>query len=66
MTYFNPLDTFYKSIKGAINEIQTITFRVKGNFGSVVFVLNKDKEESIEYAMQKCDGYFELSLKYCS
>lgn len=62
MIFFNPLDCYYKSIKGAINDKDEITFRVKGNFDSVVFVLNKDGKEHKEYQMQKKEDCFELSL----
>lgn len=42
MSVFNPLDKFHKNIIGAINENQTIKFRVKGNFDSVILFLKKD------------------------
>ena len=42
MVYYNPLDKFYKSKLGAIKEDTKIYFRVKGDFGSVIFVLKKD------------------------
>ena len=44
MCLYNPLDKFYKSITGAIPENEQVTFRVKGNFDSVVLLLKKDGE----------------------
>ena len=38
MCYFNPLDKFYKSQIGAIEANKKTTFRVKGNFDSVLFI----------------------------
>lgn len=65
MQHYNPLDKFYKSQTGAVCENENITFRVKGNFNSVVFVLNKDGEsEQKHYEMIKKDGFFECSLKF--
>jgi glycosidase len=65
MEHFNPLDKFYKSQTGAVREDQEITFRVKGNFNSVVFVLNKDGESEYEYYnLTKKEDYFECSIKF--
>lgn len=58
MTLFNPLDSFYKNIIGSISESEQVTFRVKGNFDSVVFVFKRDGEEEIYYPMQKDDDCF--------
>lgn len=67
MIYYNPLDKFYKSEVGAVCADKMITFRVKGYFNSVVFLLNKDGEkDSNHYPMIKCDDYFECSLQFSS
>ena len=59
MEIFNPLDKFYKSQTGAVREGDMITFRVKGDFNSVVFVLNKDGIDEFEYyQLIKKDGYY--------
>ena len=42
MTYYNSLNKFYKSKLGAVCAEEQVTFRVKGNFGSVVLLLKKD------------------------
>ena len=49
MYNFNPLDKFYKNFIGAVPEGEKITFRVKGDFDSVVFVLKKDGVGEEEY-----------------
>ncbi len=61
--FFNPLDKFYKSIIGAVSTDKEITFRVKGDFNAVVFLLKNDKN-GVEkcFSMQKISDYFELSL----
>ncbi len=60
---YNPLDRFYKSEIGAVCEGRKITFRVKGNFNSVVFILNKDGEDSKTHvSMLKKEDCFECSL----
>lgn len=65
MVYYNPLDKFYKSQIGAVSAEKEITFRVKGDFNSVVFVLNKDGENSSTYhLMVKNRDYFECSIKF--
>ena len=65
MTFFNPLDTFYKSQIGAVCTDKVITFRVKGNFNSVVFVLNKDGESECKYYnLTKKEDCFECSIKF--
>ena len=65
MIHYNPLDKFYKSQTGAVLENEVITFRVKGNFNSVVFVLNKDGDNECKYyELVKKDGYFECSLSF--
>ena len=60
---FNPLDRFFKSIRGAVCLDKEITFRVKGNFNSVVLLLKNDKD-----GLEKCllmenrNGFFEITL----
>ena len=63
MCLYNPLDKFYKSITGAIPENEQVTFRVKGNFDSVVLLLKKDGEYPCFYKMDKNINYFELTIK---
>ncbi len=55
MSFFNPLDKFYKNIPGAVCENQKMKFRVKGNFGSVILLVKKDggNEYSPFYMEQK-------------
>lgn len=60
--YYNPLDKFYKNTIGAICAQKEITFRVKGDFKSVVFVCKKDGENYNYYAMNKSSDFFEISL----
>ena len=62
---YNPIDKFYKSITGAVPEKTKITFRVKGNFDSVVFVLRKDGTDNlIKIEMQKCHDYFYMETEF--
>ncbi len=63
--FFNPLDKFFKSIRGAVCANKEITFRVKGNFDSVVFLLKNDKD-GIEkcFLMDNKKDYFELTLSF--
>ena len=63
MIYFNPLDKFFKNKIGAICADEKTTFRVKGDFGSVVLLLKKDGENDCTfYDMKKCDGFFEFEF----
>ncbi len=63
--FFNPLDKFHKSRIGAVSIGEKITFRVKGDFDSVVFMLRKDySEENQHYDMQKTSEGFSLSLAF--
>ncbi len=65
MTYFNPIDKYYKSHTGAVCADTEITFRVKGNFNSVVFLLKKDGCDYDErYQMQRNGDCFELTVKF--
>ena len=62
---YNPLDKFYKSQTGAVSADKLITFRVKGNFDSVIFVLHKDGENfDSRYSMQKKGDIFELDITF--
>lgn len=73
MHCFNPLDKFYKSHTGAVPENKKITFRVKGNFDSVVLLVQKDGDmidNRIEMLKSgdefSCDVAFEKGLYfYC-
>ncbi len=63
--YYNPLDVYYKSQIGAVCAEKEITFRVKGDFNSVVFVLINDKDNQEKYyQMQRKEGCFELIIKF--
>ena len=63
--HYNPLDNFYKSQIGAVCANKQITFRVKGEFDSVVFVCRKDGENTPSYyQMKKIDNYFELNISF--
>lgn len=59
MIIYDPLDKFYKSVTGAVRAGDEVTFRVKGNFDSVVFVYEKiDGGAEIRIPMAKTDcGY---------
>lgn len=63
MCFYDPLDKFYKSITGAIPADEQVTFRVKGDFDSVVLLLKKDGEYPCFYRMDKKTNFFELTLK---
>ena len=65
MIYFNPLDDFYKSQIGAVCADSKITFRVKGNFNSVVLLLKKDGNIADEvFSLTNKGEYFEINLKF--
>ncbi len=63
MVFFNPLNTYYKNITGPISESEQITFRVKGNFDSVVFVLKRDGESENYIPMQRDEEGFNLTIQ---
>lgn len=64
MAYFNPLDKFYKNQIGAVCAEEKVTFRVKGDFDSVVLLLKKDgSDNDLQFEMQKLTDYFEVSFK---
>ena len=64
MTFFNPLDKFYKSQIGAVCANKKLTFRVKGDFNSVVLLLKKDQKIEDEVVLLENKGeYFETSIK---
>ena len=63
MCIYNPLDEFYKSKSGAIKASDKITFRVKGDFGSVLFVFKNDSDNVENYlSMQKEQNVLVLNL----
>lgn len=65
MVFYNPLDKFYKSILGAISTTDSITFRVKGNFDSVVFVFKNDKDDVFKkVCMEKISDYFCITFNF--
>lgn len=65
MIFYDPLNKFYKSVTGAACAGNEITFRVKGNFGSVVFVYEKDGENySRRLSMQKKEDFFECVVTF--
>ncbi len=64
MTIFNPLDTFYKSVVGAVRQGEEIIFRVKGNFDSLLLCIHEDGKKDNIYQMLKYDGYFECEKKF--
>lgn len=60
---YNPLDNFYKTTVGAVAADKELTFRVKGDFDSVVFVIRKDDEtQPSYYRMSRKNGFFEISI----
>lgn len=59
---FNPLDKFYKSVIGAVSNNETLIYRVKGYFGSVILRIKKDGEEYVNYKMAQKDGFYEINL----
>ena len=64
MEYYYALSTYYKSVKGAVNNNETITFRVD-NIDSVVFVCINDKTNSTERVlMKKNDNGCECSVRF--
>lgn len=64
MIIFNPLDKFYKSDIGAVCADKSVTFRVKGDFDSVVFVLKSDKTgEENYFSMTKLGDVFAIDVK---
>ena len=60
---YNPIDRFYKNPIGAVKFGQPITFRVKGNFNSVIFVCHKDGEDlERRFNAVKIENYFEVTI----
>lgn len=60
---YNPLDTFYKSKIGAVSSADSIRFRVKGNFDSVLLLLRKDGDSDYSAInMQGCNNIFETTV----
>lgn len=64
MICYNPLDKFYKSQIGAVRADKQITFRVKGNFNSVVLLLKKDGNDIDErFSLINNGEYFECNIR---
>lgn len=61
---FDPLNTFYKSVTGAVKENKNIKFRIKGDFCKVDFVYHKDGGDPCYLPMKKRNGYFEISVSF--
>lgn len=61
---YNPLDTNYKSIVGAVPNNAKIKFRVNNKFDSVIFVVQKEFEQICKYEMASTGDYFELELSF--
>lgn len=61
---YNPLNRFYKSRKGAIEEAQNVKFRVRGDFEKVDFVYHKDNENPLYLPMENRGGYFEITASF--
>ena len=65
MIHYNPLDEFYKSQIGAVCAENPITFRVKVNFDSVLFVLQKDSSKELSrFEMKRNGDVFEIELNF--
>ncbi len=63
--YYYPLDKFYKSTVGAVSDKDEITFRVKGDFNSVVFLIKKDGNSFYEeHVMSSCEDGFRVTVKF--
>ena len=60
---YNPIDNFYKNPIGAVMFGEQITFRVKGDFNSVVFICRKDGDAfDITFNGEKIKDYFEIKV----
>ena len=64
MPIYDPLNRFFKSVKGAVKEEQKIIFRVKGDFYKVDFVYHKDNENPQRLPMKNKGGYFEITASF--
>ena len=64
MTYYNPLDNFYKSVVGAVRENETITFRVKGDFTFCNFIYRLDGDTDRVISMLKKGDFFETEISF--
>ena len=65
MIFYNPIDKFYKSVIGAVKDSDSVKFRVKGNFDSVILRVKKDGENFyVDYTMTKFHDYFETELSF--
>ena len=61
---FDPLDKFYKSVTGAVEEGNDLIFRIKGDYFKADFVYHKDGENPLILPMEKRNGYFEISVSF--
>lgn len=65
MIHYNPLDKYYKSQTGAVEENSIITFRIKGDFDCASFMCKKDGEDVfISHAMTKTCNAFEIEISF--
>ena len=62
--FFDPLNNYYKSKIGAVENGKKVRFRVKGEFDSVFFVYAKDGEREIYVLMDKKASCFELFCEF--
>lgn len=63
--HYNPLDKFYKSEIGAVCANKSVTFRVKGDFDSVVFACRKDGEkQAVRHEMKLINGAFSIEISF--
>lgn len=63
MIEYNPLNKFYKSVKGAVRENEQVVFRVKSQGNYCCFVVRRDDTDQKEYfSMSKRGEYFEVSV----
>ncbi len=66
MIYYNPLDCQCKSQIGAVCAGKKITFRVKSDFDSVIFVFKKDGSDVDNFIPMKKedDGYYSVEVSF--
>lgn len=65
MMHYNPLDKYYKSQTGAVEENSIITFRIKGDFSNASFMYKKDGEVCFKkHPMKKTCDAFEIEIAF--
>ena len=65
MHYFNPLNVYYKSITGAIQENTPVIFRLKSNDSACYMVVIEDStKEEFRYEMKKDNDTFFVELSF--